>query len=70
MERCPHVTSCPLFTRFSLESNLKFWQAKYCDTEFVRCARYELSARSELVPLTLLPNGKTLDLSRGGRPGR
>jgi hypothetical protein len=65
MNRCPHASTCPLFPRFSLESNLRFWQAKYCDAEFLKCARYQLALRQELVPLTLLPNGKSLEPSKG-----
>jgi hypothetical protein len=58
--RCPHITSCELFPVFSQNGFLRVWQIRYCEADYVRCARYERSLRGEHVPLTLLPNGKEL----------
>jgi hypothetical protein len=56
---CTHVMHCPLFPY--LNDSLRGWRDSYCQTEsaWVSCARYQLSARGEPVPLALLPNGHT-----------
>jgi hypothetical protein len=59
-EKCPHVASCALYPQFSLQATLRFWQLKYCEGIFSACARYQSVGRGEVVPITLLPNGRRL----------
>ncbi|HZS42585.1 MAG TPA: hypothetical protein VFF06_37400 [Polyangia bacterium] len=63
---CPHTASCPLFPRFTLQSALKIWQMKYCEADYKRCARYQLSLSGQPVPNGLLPNGQLLKLRAPG----
>ena len=57
---CPHKETCELFPRFRLQNTLRVWQINYCEGEFQRCARYQLSNEGKQVPSTLLPNGRDL----------
>jgi hypothetical protein len=57
---CPHTKSCALFPLFSQESFLAIWKSAYCEADYQRCSRYAASTRGEVVPATLLPNGKHL----------
>jgi hypothetical protein len=57
---CPHTKGCTLFPLFSQESFLAIWKTSYCEADFQRCARHRASAKGEVVPATLLPNGKHL----------
>ena len=61
-ERCPKVSKCPLYPRFSLKGALQIWQDRYCNspTQHQRCERYIRSNAGEAVPPTLLPNGEHL----------
>jgi ankyrin repeat protein len=43
-----------------MEPALRLWKKHYCDGQFDRCARFQLSLKGNTVPLTLLPNGKQL----------
>jgi hypothetical protein len=63
---CPHLSDCPLFGRFTLQSTLRLWQIKYCEGEFRRCARYQLTLAGNPVPELLLPNGQNLRPRSGG----
>lgn len=58
--RCPHHQGCALFPMFTRDAFLKIWQSTYCESDFARCERYKRSAQGEVVPDTLLPNGKSL----------
>ena len=59
---CTHADSCPLFPR--LQASLEGWRRNYCDhaTNWNTCARYERSLSGATVPITLLPNGRTIQL--------
>ena len=58
---CSHVTTCPLFPK--LNASLAGWRDAYCNTatEYITCARYQMSKGGSPVPLALLPNGKMVD---------
>lgn len=55
---CTHAEGCPLFPL--LRASLQGWRDYYCDSgdRWRSCARYELAAKGQLVPISLLPNGK------------
>lgn len=57
---CLHTAGCPLFPH--LRSSLQGWREYYCDSEetWRDCARYKMSLTGERVPITLLPNGRTV----------
>ncbi len=61
---CHHASNCPLYVQFAAEPALKAWRQHYCDNQFTTCARYKLSETGKPVPLTLLPNGQTLNRVR------
>lgn len=65
---CPHAATCALFPAFSQNGFLRVWQINYCEANFERCARYESALRGERVPMTLLPNGKSLSKAPAARP--
>lgn len=58
---CTHSTDCPLFAQFAMEPALAVWKQHFCDGDFSKCARYELSLKGAAVPLTLMPNGKMIE---------
>lgn len=55
---CTHAEGCPLFPL--LNASLQGWRDYYCDSEdrWRGCARYKLAVRGQLIPISLLPNGK------------
>lgn len=61
---CTHVDNCELFAQFALNPALRVWQVHYCDQEFKRCARFQLSLTGAAVPLNLLPNGSRVEAAR------
>ena len=61
---CSHSDSCALYEVFRSQALLKIWKINYCDADFTRCARFKLSCDAKAVPLTLLPNGQTLNLPK------
>lgn len=61
---CSHTTRCELFAQFALNPALRIWQQHYCDGEYTRCARYQMSLKGEAVPLNLLPNGQRITAPR------
>lgn len=62
---CTHKETCPLFPLFSMKSTLQLWQLHYCDSkDYVKCDRYQRTARGERVPPTLLPDGTSLVLPK------
>lgn len=64
VETCTHLTSCPMFARFSLSGTAGIWQDNYCRSAPETCVRYQRSSRGEHVPDELLPNGKFLKIVR------
>ncbi len=58
---CSHVSSCPLFSLFTLKASLSVWQIHYCNGQFETCERLKLARQGQRVPPNLLPNGKSLD---------
>ena len=65
---CPHVSDCPLFAIFTMNSALAIWKTNYCGGDHFRCVRYQLTAEGKIVPQNLLPNGKVLNVTP--LPGR
>lgn len=63
MAQCPHMESCEMYSLFSHSGTLAVWKINYCTSEFTRCARYQRSLEGRLVPITLLPNGKELNVT-------
>lgn len=61
---CTHCESCELYTQFALNPALQVWQTHYCQGEYTRCIRYQMSLRKEAVPLNMLPNGTRVDMPR------
>lgn len=61
---CTHCDQCELYTQFALNPALQVWQAHYCQGEYQRCVRFQMSLRKETVPLNLLPNGSKVELPR------
>ena len=58
---CPHIKSCELFPELTVNSALKIWQVFYCEGDYNQCTRFQNSKQGKAVPITLLPNGKTMD---------
>jgi hypothetical protein len=54
------MTGCPLYSQFKLKALLKYWCSVYCEGDWKTCERYKRSLKGDEVPITLLPNGKTL----------
>jgi len=44
------------------QDGLRIWKQRYCGSEegYQKCARFKLASRGEVVPLSLLPNGRLL----------
>jgi ankyrin repeat protein len=61
---CTHTEGCELFAQFALNPALQVWQSHYCQQDFKRCIRYQMSLRRESVPLNLLPNGSKVEIPR------
>jgi hypothetical protein len=62
MAACARVETCPLFKQFQTKAALRVWQSYYCEGDFNRCERWKLAAAGRPVPMSLLPNGRTLDV--------
>jgi len=58
---CSHSSNCPLFAQFAMEPSLAIWKKHFCDGEYAKCSRYQLSIKGEVVPIALMPNGKMLE---------
>jgi len=58
---CSHASTCDLYVQFAADPSIKVWKTHFCDSDFKRCARFELSLQGKPVPLTLLPNGKQIN---------
>lgn len=61
---CTHIQSCELFVQFALNPALEIWQHHYCNGDFSSCVRYETARKGQVVPLSLLPNGKKITIHR------
>jgi len=61
---CSHISSCELFVQFALNPALEIWKQAYCSGDFSGCARYSTAKKGQLVPLSLLPNGKKIGINR------
>lgn len=59
---CSHTTTCELFVQFAMNPALDVWKAHYCEADFNRCIRFQNSKAGRPVPITLLPNGKTVEV--------
>jgi hypothetical protein len=59
------MSSCPLYPQFKVQSLLNIWKISYCEGDYEKCERFKLSACGSSVPITLLPNGKSLGPPRG-----
>jgi hypothetical protein len=44
-----------------MEPALAIWKKHFCDGEYTNCARYQMGLKGEVVPITLLPNGKMIE---------
>lgn len=68
---CPNESACELFPLISGSGALTIWKNYFCDGNFEGCKRYQSSLNGEKIPLSLLPNGKILDLDshkKGAKP--
>lgn len=61
---CSHIKSCELFVQFALNPALEIWKQHYCNGEYEECVRFKLAKMGQPVPLTLLPNGKNIELNQ------
>ena len=57
---CPHTSTCALFPQFKLVSLLSVWKLSYCDANYAKCVRYQMSNQGKAVSLAMLPNGTLL----------
>ena len=59
---CSHMNSCELFVQFAMNPALELWKINYCESnDYKRCSRFKASLTGLPVPLTLLPNGKSIN---------
>ena len=61
---CTHTENCELFAQFALNPALRVWQSHFCQGDFKRCVRFQMSLRGESVPLNMLPNGSRVEIPR------
>ena len=60
---CSHASNCELYVQFAADPSITLWKTHFCDSNFKRCARYALAVQGRPVPLTLLPNGKEIEVA-------
>jgi hypothetical protein len=60
---CTHACECPLHQLFESKPSLRVWTSWYCHGRYQHCARFALGESGIPVPLHLLPNGRSLDVS-------
>lgn len=59
---CSHMNNCELFVQFAMNPALELWKINFCESaDHQRCARFQASLTGMPVPLTLLPNGKSIN---------
>ena len=61
---CTHLDNCELFVQFALNPALDIWKGAYCNGDYGSCIRYETALKGQVVPLSLLPNGKRITFHR------
>jgi len=61
---CSHVSGCELFVQFALNPALEIWKKAYCSADYAACVRYKTAKMGQIVPLSLLPNGKKIQANR------
>ena len=59
-ENCPYKSTCQMYGIFKIEGALNVWKINYCNSDFTRCSRYELTEAGGTPAVNLLPNGKVL----------
>lgn len=57
---CSHTTNCELYVQFAADPSIEVWRNHFCNSNYKKCARYNLSLTGASVPLNLLPNGKEI----------
>ena len=57
---CSHISDCELFVQFALNPALEIWKKAYCNRDYAACVRYRTAKMGQIVPLSLLPNGKKI----------
>lgn len=57
---CSHTQNCELYVRFAADPSIEVWKKHFCNNDFKKCARFDLSLKGMSVPLDLLPNGKKI----------
>jgi len=61
---CTHYETCPLFKYFSSHPVLNLWRIHYCDkADNSHCMRYKQTSRGLPNPVSLLPNGKNVEIA-------
>lgn len=61
---CMHYKTCPLFIYFSSHPILNLWRTNYCDKpDNYHCVRYKNTSAGIANPVSLLPNGKQVELA-------
>jgi len=53
-----------LFVQFALNPALEIWKSAFCNGDYEACARYKTAKTGQPAPLSLLPNGKRVQVSR------
>lgn len=61
---CSRAQNCDLYAQFAMNPALQIWQTHYCQGDFNRCVRFQMSLRKEAVPLNMLPNGSRVEIPR------
>jgi hypothetical protein len=57
---CSHTGNCELYVQFAADPSIEVWKNHFCNSNYKKCARYNLSLSGASVPLNLLPNGKEI----------
>lgn len=61
---CAHFSTCPLFSYFSSHPILNLWRTHYCDkSDNSHCVRFQNTQANKTNPISLLPNGKQIELA-------
>jgi len=54
--------ACQMYDLFTSREILNVWKENYCQDAYGDCARYRRACTGSFVPLTLLPNGRQLNV--------
>ena len=61
---CSQYATCPLFIYFSSHPILNLWRTHYCDkSDNTHCLRFQNTQAKKTNPVSLLPNGKQIELA-------